>query len=139
MPADNSAYLAAATQRRASAARARARTAIRRLDREGTPITYVAVATAGNVSRALLYRDRELHDEIERLRKATPTRMPRPPAAQQPSQDSRDQRLDNSRVEIAELREENQRLRAHLASFLGEQRVETYHSKATPTTTPTTT
>jgi len=81
MPADNSAYLTAATQRRASAARARARTAIRRLDREGTPITYVAVATAGNVSRALLYRDRELHDEIERLRKATPTRMPRPPAA----------------------------------------------------------
>jgi len=139
MPADNSAYLAAATQRRASAARARARTAIRRLDREGRPITYVAVATAGNVSRALLYRDRELRAEIERLRAATPTRMPRPPAAQRTSQDSRDQRLDNSRAEIAELREENQRLRAHLASFLGEQRVETYHGKAAPSSTPTTT
>jgi len=50
MPADNSAYLAAATQRRASAARARARTAIRRLDREGRPNTHVPVPPAGNVS-----------------------------------------------------------------------------------------
>jgi len=43
--------LAAATLRRCTDTRERAREALRRLDREGTPVTFVAVAKAANVSR----------------------------------------------------------------------------------------
>jgi len=51
--ADNTAHLAAATRRRSANARNRARETLRQLDREGSPITFVAVANASGVSRAL--------------------------------------------------------------------------------------
>lgn len=121
MRADNTAALTAATRRRAEATRARARKALQDLDRAGTPITYAAVAGAAGVSRALLYRDPVLREQINRLR-TTATHAPRQPASQRMSQASRDELLTTLREELKALRAENHALRQRLAGSLGEQR-----------------
>lgn len=117
-----STHLAAATRRRAEQTRTRARAALRRLDRDGAPITYVAVAKAAGVSRALLYRDPELREAINKLRDLQPTSLPRQPAAQLMSPASRDELLAGLRDEVKTLRQENHTLRLRLATVLGEER-----------------
>ena len=117
-----STHLAAATRRRAEQTRTRARAALRRLDRDGAPITYVAVAEAAGVSRALLYRDPELREAINKLRDLQPTSLPRQPAAQLMSPASRDELLAGLRDEVKTLRQENHTLRLRLATVLGEER-----------------
>ena len=115
-------HLHAATLRRASDTRARARDTIRRLNQQGAAINYVTVAEAAGASRSLLYRDPELRAEIERLRNPALTTKPRPPAAERMSQASRDELNAALRHEVKELRRENQALRTRLATTLGEQR-----------------
>lgn len=122
MSADRAAHLAAATRRRVTETRTRAQAALRRLDRDGSVINYVTVAKAAGVSRALLYRDPELRDEINRLRDRGLTTTPRLPAAQRMSQQSRDEILAALRTEVQDLRNENRALRARLAVILGEER-----------------
>ncbi|MDE8671097.1 DUF6262 family protein [Pseudarthrobacter sp. H3Y2-7] len=122
MTSDRTTNLAAATRRRVTETRARARAALRRLDREGAVINYVTVAKAAGVSRALLYRDRELREEIDNLRDRTPTTAPRQPASQRMSQASRDELLAALRTAIHDLRTENHALRTRLAAVLGEER-----------------
>ena len=119
MPSD---HLAAATRRRVTDTRDRARAALRRLDHDGAAITYVNVARAAGVSRALLYRDPELRDEIDRLRDHHRSARPRQPAAQRMTPESRDELLATLRDENHTLREENQHLRARLSIVLGEER-----------------
>lgn len=131
MPADNSAHLTEATRRRSIAARSRASAAIRSLDRDGATINYVTVAAAADVSRALLYRDPALRQEIQRLRGTTPSTQPRQPAAQQASTKSQIQLLDNSRAENSALRLENTQLRHRLAQVLGEQRATAHQAPTT--------
>jgi hypothetical protein len=121
MRADNTAALAAATRNRAESTRQRARAAIQDLDRAGTPITYTAVAHAAGVSRALLYRDPQLREQINRLRSSA-TRSPRQPAAQRMSQASRDGLLTTFREEVKALRAENHALRLQLATSIGANR-----------------
>lgn len=120
-----STQLAAATRRRAEQTRERARAALRLLDRDGAPITYVAIAKAAGVSRALLYRDPELRDAINKLRDRTPPGTPRRPVAQRMSQASRDELLASLRDEVKTLRQENHALRQRLATVLGEERAHT--------------
>lgn len=122
MTTDHTAHLLAATRRRATAARSRARSALRRLDQQGGTINYVSVAEAAGVSRSLLYRDSELRVEIDRLRRRATTMAPRQHAAQQMTRASRDERDAALRCEVKELRRENQVLRTRLATVLGEQR-----------------
>lgn len=124
MTSDRTTHLAAATRRRVTDTRARARAALRRLDREGSVINYVAVAKAAGVSRALLYRDRdrELREEIDHLRDRARTTAPRQPASQRMSQASRDELLAALRTEIQDLRTENHALRTRVAAVLGEER-----------------
>jgi hypothetical protein len=121
MRADNTAPLAAATRRRAASTRQRARAALQDLDRAGTPITYAAVAHAAGTSRALLYRDPQLREQINRLRSSA-TRSPRQPAAQRMSQASRDELLSTLRDEVQALRAENHALSLQLATRIGEHR-----------------
>jgi len=121
MRADNTAALAAASRRRAESTRHRARAALQNLDRAGTPITYASVAHAAGVSRALLYRDPQLREQINRLRSSA-TRSPRQPAAQRMSQASRDELLTTLREEVQALRAENHALRLQLANRIGENR-----------------
>ncbi len=120
-------HLHAATLRRATDTRARARATIRRLDQHGATINYVTVAEAAGVSRSLLYRDPELRAEINRLRNPATT-TPRQPAAERMSQASRDELHATLRHEVKELRRENQALRTRLAATLGEQRSQIHQS-----------
>lgn len=122
MPSDQTQHLAAATRRRATDTRARARAALRRLDREGSVINYVTVANAAGVSRALLYRDPELRKEIDHLRDRARTTAPRQPASQRMTQASREELDAAMRTEIQALRRENHALRIRLATVLGEDR-----------------
>ncbi len=121
MRADNTAALAAASRRRAESTRQRARAALQNLDRAGTPITYASVAHAAGISSALLYRDPQLREQINRLRSSA-TRSPRQPAAQRMSQASRDELLTTLREEVQALRAENHALRLQLANRIGENR-----------------
>jgi len=120
--ADNTAHLAAATRRRSANARNRARETLRQLDREGSPITFVAVANASGVSRALLYRDSDLRSEVERLRDTTRPTSQRLPASQRATEASLAQRVENLLDELKTLRAENLKLREKLSVLLGEQR-----------------
>jgi Family of unknown function (DUF6262) len=133
--ADNRAHLAAATQRRSTAARDRARAALRRLDREGRPVTFTAVANAAHVSRALLYRDPDLHHEIERLRDAGHPKPPRLPAAQRATEASLNRRVEALLDDVRFLRAENHKLRDHLAVLLGEHRAANSTPRANANTT----
>lgn len=114
--------LAAATLRRCTDTRERARDALRRLDRKGTPVTFVAVAEAANVSRALLYRDPALRAEVERLRDLATTKAPRLPSAQRATETSLRRRLETLLDEVQTLRAENHKLTQHVAALLGNQR-----------------
>lgn len=122
MTTDQIAHLQSATLRRATTARSRARSALRRLDQQGGTINYVTVAEAASVSRSLLYRDPELRAEINRLRNQNSKTAPRQPSGEQMTRASRDERDAALRCEVNELRRENQALRNRLAGILGEQR-----------------
>lgn len=125
MPADNRAALAAATRDRSTSVRDRARTALRRLDRNGTTITFAAVASAAGVSRSLLYRDPDLRHEIDRLRTRDPLGSLRPPAVERTSETSLQQRLATALQDNHTLRDDNRKLRDQIAVLLGEQRAAT--------------
>jgi hypothetical protein len=126
MSADPGAALATATRHRTETTRARARDAVRRLDRDGHPITFTAVADAADVSRSLLYRDPALRAQIEALRTRQLTAGPgQPPAMQRSTIESLQQRLAAALDDNRALRTENQQLRDRIATALGEQRATT--------------
>jgi hypothetical protein len=130
MSADPGVALAAATLHRAETTRARARDALRRLDRDGHPITFTAVADAADVSRSLLYRDPTLRAQIEALRTRQPV-GPRQPALQRATVESLQQRLAAALDDNRALRAENQHLRDRIAIVLGEQRATTVPARPT--------
>lgn len=119
---DRTAALVAAARRRHHDTRRRATAALRRLDAAGEPINFAAVARAAGVSRAWLYRDDAVRDEIERLRRPGSAPDRARPAAEQATADSLRQQLDAVRSLIAELRAENHRLREAVARKLGQGR-----------------
>lgn len=112
--------LAAAAQQRSRDTRQRAVTAIRRLDKDGLPLTMTTVAKAAGVSRSWLYRQTDLHFEIARHRHPAPT-LPRPERA---SSDSQHQRIENMHDEIRRLNAEVDSLRQQLAEHYGQQRAD---------------
>ena len=129
-PSDNRHLRAQAAARRAADTRKRARAALQRLDRDGDPITFTAVAAAANVSRSWLYRDPDLRAEIARLRDAhRPAAGPSVPAAQRATHDSLQRRVEALLDANHALRAENTALREQVALALGEQR-------AAPSTRP---
>lgn len=119
---DNSRFLTQAAARRRQAALAAADAAIARLDRDGQPVNFCAVAQAAGVSRAWLYRQPDLRDLISRLRTLQPNSSTVTPSAQRAGSDSLRQRLDTTRAEVTRLRAENVALRDQLARHLGQQR-----------------
>ncbi len=112
--------LAAAAEQRSRDTRQRAVTAIRRLDKDGLPLTMTTVAKVAGVSRSWLYRQTDLHFEIARHRHPAPT-LPRP---EQASSDSQHQRIENMTDEIRRLNAEIISLRQQLAERYGQQRAE---------------
>lgn len=122
MRPDNSRYLIQAARDRHEAALRRARTALKDLDRGGQPVTFRAVAATAGVSRAWLYRQPQLRAQIERMRADAPAAGPVVPAAQRATDQSRQQRIEALLADNTRLRDENTRLREHVAALLGERR-----------------
>jgi hypothetical protein len=125
--ADNSHHLITAARRRAAATRKRAVTALRRMDKNGTPITVDAVAKQARVSRSWLYNQPDLRAEIERLRarRSTAAASRTVPDRQRASDASLLRRLESATERINRLETENQQLREALALAHGEQRTAT--------------
>lgn len=123
MRADNSRFIIQAARDRHRDTLERAREALRRLDRSGEPITFRAVAEAGSVSVAWLYREPTIRAEIERLRPARTGAAPVTlPSAQHASVESLQRRIETTLDEIRRLREENRQLRDRVARQFGERR-----------------
>lgn len=124
MRADNSRHVIAAARRRTAATRQRAVSALRRMDKAGTPITFDAVAREAQVSRSWLYNQPDLRAEVERLRsRRTPSSPGRPvPDRQRASDASLLRRLESATERIRHLEADNQQLREALALALGERR-----------------
>jgi ABC-type dipeptide/oligopeptide/nickel transport system ATPase component len=71
MPADHQTPLAVAAARRHELTRAKAIQALRELDRAGRPVSFASVAAAAGISRSWLYTQRDIRDQIQRLRCTT--------------------------------------------------------------------
>lgn len=125
MRADNSHYIVASAQRRATATRRRAVATLRRMENAGQWISFDSVAREARVSRSWLYKQPDLRSEIERLRdRQNPSPIDqRVPVRQRASDASLRRRLEVATQRNSELETENRQLRAALAIALGEQRV----------------
>jgi hypothetical protein len=120
MSADNSHHLAAAAQRRSEQTLARAQQALRELEDTGQRVTVTAVAARAGVSRAWLYTQPQLRQQIDALRGANPTSRPAP---REPASDpSLRQRLALAHERIHELTSDNQQLRDQIAKLHGQLR-----------------
>jgi ATP/maltotriose-dependent transcriptional regulator MalT len=135
MRADNSHHIVAAARRRATATRRRATAALRRMDNEGQPISFDALAREAKVSRSWLYAQPDLRAEIERLRARrdpAPARE-RLPDRQRASEASLRQRLQIMSERNRQLEIENRQLHQALAVALGEQRTASIVGRADDT------
>lgn len=124
MPVENTEHLLAAARHRHEIARSKAIRTLREMERSGALVTFEAVASHANVSRAFLYTQPDLRAEIERLRETTlRTPAPQIPAAQRASDASLLVRLKTANERVRMLTDENTKLRRQLALALGERRI----------------
>jgi hypothetical protein len=105
------------------------RPALRRLDREGAPVTFVAAATAAAVSRTLSTVTPTFAPKSNSC--APPTR-PAPAASCAARNRRLAQRIETLLDSVYTLCEENSRLREQIAALLGEQRAATNPSSTQP-------
>lgn len=112
----------AAAHRRHEQTRQKAIEALRHLDAVGESISFASVARTAHISRAFLYRETDIRDEIDRLHVALPLKGPRVPVAERASDVSLRRTLEALRARLAELQKENRLLREALARKFGTQR-----------------
>jgi uncharacterized protein DUF6262 len=138
MPADNTAHLRAAAQRRTEQTRRRAVAALQRMDTAGAPITLDGLAREAGVSRSWLYTQHDLRAEIQRRRQRhrTPTAPAVPSERQRATEASLLQRLQAATERIHHLEHDNQQLRETLAHALGERRTAAILGHDTPNREP---
>lgn len=117
--ADRTERLRQAAQERHDATLSRARQGLDALRRDAQPITFRHLAKTAGVSRSWLYRQPDLRNEIEQLRRSPPARTTGAQSSQRASTDSLRQQLHIYREEIARLRAENSALKNQLARQLG--------------------
>lgn len=108
----------AATAKR-QAAVARAETGIRTLTKTGQPITFRAVAAAGNVSVDFLYRHPELRARVQQLRGQQPSRVGQVPPDNSP-RPAASSVVATLTARMTELRRELAETKAQLAVAHGE-------------------
>lgn len=107
---------------RSQSARNRAVEAIRKLDREGSEVTFSSVAKEAGVGRAFLYGHGELRAEIEGLREKTAGRGAGVRAAERTTEASLRNLLKSVRGENQALRSEVAALKEELALAHGDVR-----------------
>ncbi|MBV8993864.1 MAG: hypothetical protein JO287_09220 [Pseudonocardiales bacterium] len=123
MPAERTARLAQHAQARHEQTVQRAQAALSAMARDGDPVTVANLAAKAAVSRAWIYTQPGLRDQIEQIRQDTtrcgsPCRQP----GSRASEDSLRRRLELAHQRISQLRAENQQLRRDLAIAHGHLR-----------------
>jgi hypothetical protein len=126
MRSDNTHHLLAAAQRRRDSTLERAQRALRELSETGQRYTVTDVAARAGVSRAWLYAQAGLRDQIRQL---TDQRTPRPgiDQTQRSTDASLRQRLKLAHARITELDDDNRRLRHQVAQLHGQLRTTRLH------------
>jgi len=122
MRADNSHHLAAAAKRRHEQTLARAREALQELESSGGAVTVATLAAKAGVSRAWVYTETELRQQIDALRGP---RLNTPQAAgtvERSSDASLRHRLALAHQRIGELTDDNHQLRDQIARLHGQLR-----------------
>ncbi len=123
MPADQAAGLAEHARARHEQTLQRAQAALAAMTGDGTPVTIARLAAQAGVSRAWIYTQPALRDQVGQLQHGQASR--RPPARQavsRASDESLRRRLELAHQKITQLRAENQQLRHDLAAAHGQLR-----------------
>lgn len=123
MAADQAGRLAEHARARHEQTLQRAQDALAALARNGEPATIARLASEAGVSRAWIYTQPGLRDQIGRMQRG---RLPGTPPARQAgsraSDESLRRRLELAHQKITQLRTENQQLRRDLAAVHGQLR-----------------
>jgi Family of unknown function (DUF6262) len=122
MRADNSHHLVAATRRRREQTLAKARQALQELKDSSQPVTIAGVAARAGVSRAWLYAETDLRQQIEALHVKAITARPAAEPAERATDASLRQRLALANHRIRELIDNNHQLRDQIAHLHGQLR-----------------
>lgn len=130
---NNTHYLHAAQQRRRADLINRIRDTLRELDAAGQQITVAAVVRSSGASRAFIYRQPDIIQQIQKLRDQQVATGQRQPVRQRASDASKDARIRQLAAANAELRAEMQRLRDQNALLLGQLREQAATVHAPPT------
>ena len=126
MPADREGRLAEHARARHEQTLQRAQAALAAMARSGESVTIARLAAEASVSRAWIYTQPGLRDQIEQLRSgATRTRPAGRPAGTRASEGSLRRRLELAHQRITQLSAENQQLRKDLATIHGQLRAAT--------------
>lgn len=123
MPADRTARLAQHARTRHEQTLQRAQAALSAMVRDGSPVTIASLAAKAAVSRAWIYTQPELCDQLEQHRQRT-MRAGRQ-GGTRASDDSLRRRLELAHQKITQLRAENQQLQKDLANVHGQLRAAT--------------
>jgi hypothetical protein len=122
MRPNNTHHLLAAAQRRRDITTGRAQRTLRELSETGQSYTVTDIAARAGVSRAWLYTQVGLRDQIRQLTDQRPTSPPVIDQTQRSSDASLRQRLTLAHTRIRELDDENRRLQNQVAQLHGQLR-----------------
>jgi Family of unknown function (DUF6262) len=122
MRRDNSHHLVAAAQRRRDDTLERARHALQELGETGQRRTVTQIAAHAGVSRAWLYAQPELRDQLRQLTAISDMGQPTSAPIERGSDASLRQRLTLAHERIHELDNENRQLRNQIAVLHGQLR-----------------
>lgn len=123
MAADQASRLAEHARARHEQTLQRAQDTLADLARNGEPVTIARLASEAGVSRAWIYTQPALRDQVKRIQHSQPPGTPPPrQAGSRASDESLRRRLELAHQKITQLRAENQRLRRDLAAVHGQLR-----------------
>ncbi|GAA2420656.1 DUF6262 family protein [Mycolicibacterium llatzerense] len=127
MRSDNTHHLLAAAQRRRDSTLERAQRTLRELSETDQRYTVTDLAARAGVSRAWLYAQAGLRDQIRQLTDHHPTSPPTIDQTQRSTDASLRQRLTLAHARIIELDDDNRRLRNQVAQLHGQLRATRLH------------
>ena len=123
MPADQAASLAEHARARHEQTLQRAQAALAAMASDGTAVTIARLAAEAGVSRAWIYTQPGLRDQVEQMQRGHAPGRPRArPPGSRASDESLRRRLELAHQKITQLRAENQQLRHDLAAAHGQLR-----------------
>jgi Family of unknown function (DUF6262) len=120
---DRAARLAEHARARHEQTLQRAQAALKAMAREGDPVTVARLAAEASVSRAWIYTQPGLRDQVKQMQRGRlPGASPPRQADSRASDESLRRRLELAHQKITQLRAENQQLRRDLAAAHGQLR-----------------